>query len=233
MMIVDDDLMMREVLTLLAADEGIQVDAFESGEAALEALDHSDVPVPDVVLADMQMPGVSGDSLARLLRVACGPATRILAMSGSLVPAGRTTAFDGFLMKPFSLEDVLRTIADTAATPTPTTDESEVLNRKIFDSFAQGMPVEQLRKLYEMSLNDADRRIELMREALAVDDDDAYRRAAHTIKGSCGMVGAVELARLASVMEESGPLTVDKSGPLKQFLSASSRLRRILDALSK
>ena len=235
-MIVDDDLLMREVLTLLAADEGLEVDAFETGESALEALDRRDIAVPDFVLTDMQMPGISGDSLARLLRVACGPATRLLAMSGSIVPAGRTGAFDGFLLKPFRMRDVFATL-DNAAAPealaAPPADHSNVLNRKIFDVFAHSMPVEQLRKLYTLSLDDADARIELMRKALAADELDAYRRAAHSIKGSCGMVGAVELADLAAKMEEFGPHTVDKSGPLERFLAASFRLRRILDDLYK
>jgi hypothetical protein len=45
------------------------------------------------------------------------------------------------------------------------------------------------------------------------------------------MVGAIELAKLAGAMEERGPQAVDDVDPLQQFLSASARLRRILDAL--
>jgi HPt (histidine-containing phosphotransfer) domain-containing protein len=74
-----------------------------------------------------------------------------------------------------------------------------------------------------------------MRAALDAGDDDAYKRAAHSIKGGCGMVGALELARLAAWMEEYGWQDVDGSVPpwqrLDDFLSASARLRRILDAL--
>jgi len=233
LMIVDDDVMTREVLALLAADAGFEADAFESGEFALEALDGSSTAIPEVILTDMQMPGVSGDSLARLLRVACGPATRIFAMSGTTVAADRTSAFDGFLLKPFSMEDVLAALDHAAAIPASATEDSEILSRKIYDSLAKTMSAEQLRQLYKLSLDDADARIEVMRKALAADDPDAYRRAAHSIKGGCGMVGAVELAGLASEMEQFGPQTVDDIGPLEQFLSASARLRRILDALSK
>jgi CheY-like chemotaxis protein len=231
-MIVDDDLMSREVLALLAAEVGFDVHAFETGESALEALDHSSAPIPHVVLADMQMPGVSGDSLARLIRSACGPATRIFAMSGTRVPPDRVGAFDGFLLKPFTMDDVQAALdhspAPAAAEPV---DDSSVLNRKVFDSFTLSLAPEQLRKLYNLSLDDADARIELMRKALLADDPETYRQAAHSIKGGCGMVGAVELANLASIMEESGPQAVDNSGPLEQFLAASARLRRILDAL--
>jgi CheY-like chemotaxis protein/HPt (histidine-containing phosphotransfer) domain-containing protein len=233
--IVDDDLMSREVLTLLAEDAGFEVTAFERGEEALDWLAAPGTVPPDAVLTDMQMPGVSGDKLAILLRDACGAATRLLAMSGSPVPAWRIAAFDGFLLKPFSMDDV-RALVDGATADSAAdvdAESSEVLNRSIYDSFAQTMPSEQLRKLYAMSIDDADARIETMREALEAGDEDAYKRAAHSIKGGCGLVGAAELARLASTMEELGPQIVDKSVPLSEFLTASARLRRILDALQR
>lgn len=234
LLIIDDDLMSREVLALLAAEAGFDVDASATGESALETLGSGRASVPDVVLADMRMPGISGDSLGKLLRVACGPATRLFAMSGTAVPADQTRAFDGFLLKPFAMEDVLAALDHSvaaSAAPIPPAEHSEILSPAIYSSLARSMSTEQLRKLYDLSLDDAEARIDGMRQALASDDPDAYRRAAHSIKGGCGMVGAVELAGLASAMEELGPETVDKEGPLQQFLSASARLRRILDAL--
>jgi len=221
---------------MLAEEAGFDITTFETGEAALESLTKAGAHLPDVVLADMQMPGISGESFARLLRSACGTGTTLLAMSGTSVPAERTSAFDGFLLKPFSMKDVLAAVDHVAAPPavvSATTEYSDVLNRAIYDSFAQSMPAQQLRQLYDMSLDDADARIEVMRNALASNDPDAYRRAAHSIKGGCGMVGAVELARMASDMEELGPRAIDDIDPLQQFLSASIRLRRILNALSK
>lgn len=232
-MIVDDDMMVREVLTLLAADAGFEVASFEDGESALESIAADDAACPSIVLVDMQMPGISGDSFARLLRKACGAATKVLAMSGTAVSADRTTAFDGFLLKPFSIDDVLAAPESAPQAAAPVAEADTALNRTIYDSFANGMPATQIKQLYAMSLDDADARIGLMDKAVDDDDQDAYRRAAHSIKGGCGMVGATELAKLASTMEEEGFSTVDNKGPLKQFLAASARLRRILDALQE
>ena len=54
------------------------------------------------------------------------------------------------------------------------------------------------------------------------------------MKGGCGMVGAVELARLAAFMEQEGMPKVHSKVPFLEFLEASGRLRgmlrRILDA---
>jgi CheY-like chemotaxis protein len=237
LLIIDDDQLTREVLSLLAAEAGFEVSAYESGESALEALAEANAAKPGAVLADMQMSGVSGDSLARLLRSACGPATVLLAMSGTAVPAERLQAFDGFLLKPFSIDDLRAALGARTADPpgepahrSEAGDPAAALNPDIFRALSESMPAKQLRALYDMSLDDANRRIRLMREAVAAGDADAYRRGAHSIKGGCGMVGALELARLAGRMEESGPEAIDNIGAFDEFLAASERLRRILDA---
>lgn len=235
-MLIDDDLMTRQVLTLLGVDAGFDVVAFASGEAALEALAASGEIAPYGVLSDMQMPGICGDALAEKLRRLCGAGTTLLAMSGSPVAPERITVFQGFLLKPFSMDDIIAKLEQTGPPPpesSPSDDYSGALRRSIYDSFANGMPQDQLRKLYALSLDDADARVELMRKALEIDDADAYRREAHSIKGGCGMVGAVELADLAGKMEDLGPQTVDNIGPLEQFLAASARLRRILSTLQQ
>jgi CheY-like chemotaxis protein len=231
LLIVDDDQLSREVLALLAAEAGFEVESYESGEAALEALAAVSALIPDVVLADMQMPGISGDSFGRLLRAACGPATVLLAMSGTGVTAERTGAFDRFLLKPFSMDDVCAVLDKQGQSTATEPDSTVLLNESILASFSQSMSPGQVRQLYSMCLGDAETRVETMRKAAEAGDAEAYRRAAHAIKGSCGMVGALELARLAAAMEENGPETVDSSVTLEEFLSASLRLRRILDAL--
>jgi CheY-like chemotaxis protein/HPt (histidine-containing phosphotransfer) domain-containing protein len=104
-LVVDDDPMSRELLAALLEAEGYAVESADSGEAAL-ALLRREAFSPNLVLADMQMPGTTGARLARELRRTCGPATLLLAMSGSQ-PAARAIAhFDGFLLKPFRMQEI-------------------------------------------------------------------------------------------------------------------------------
>jgi CheY-like chemotaxis protein len=104
-LVIDDDPMSRELLAILLEGEGYAVESADSGESALDLLSRSD-PAPDLVLADVQLPGIGGAPLARKLRRACGPVTRLLAMSGSEPPAKTISLFDGFLLKPFKMEQV-------------------------------------------------------------------------------------------------------------------------------
>ncbi len=232
LILIDDDMLTREVLTLLAEEDGFDVAAYESGEEALEALARAGCLQPHAILSDMQMDGISGNSLARRLRSACGPGAAILAMSGSEVPPELVESFDGFLLKPFSIDDLRAAIEGKASGPAQAPASTQPLNPDVYNAFRTSMSHEQLAQLYAMSLDDADRRIGLMRQALRDGDDGAYRRAAHAIKGGCGMVGAQELAAIAARMEESGPEAIDNIGAFDEFLAASERLRRILDAQS-
>ena len=104
-LVIDDDAMSRELLGLLLESEGHAVDSTDSGAAALALLARGGA-APDLVLADIQMPGATGSRLAGQLRRACPTTTLLLAMSGSQPPRKTISRFDGFLLKPFGMREV-------------------------------------------------------------------------------------------------------------------------------
>jgi CheY-like chemotaxis protein len=227
-LIVDDDELSREVLALLANDAGYEVDAVDSGDAALEQVQRVR---PDVVLTDIQMPGTAGDELAQQLRGLCGAGTLLLAMSGSELEEGVGQEFDGFLLKPFTMETLTAAIDGglIRVEDRPASADGVVLDEGVYAKLAGSMKGSQLEELYALCRKDAEIRLERMRLAASTGDDAAYRKEAHALKGGCGMVGAVELQRLATSMEERG-LRDDDVATLEEFVAASERLRRILVA---
>jgi CheY-like chemotaxis protein len=230
-LVVDDDEVSREVLSLVLEDAGYAVETIDSGDGALLLLKDVSHALPGVVLVDMQMPGTGGSNLARQLRGACDAGTLLLAMSGSRPEGDAALAYDAFLLKPFSVEQFAGAVAGGSFAASRG-ESAGVLNDSIYRKLADSMPPSKLEKLYAMCLNDAEKRIAEMRRTAARQDDATYRREAHAVKGGCGMVGATELQTLASTMESNG-IEANHVASLDEFLLASKRLRRILVARNR
>ncbi len=229
-LVVDDDALSREVLALLLNSAGYAAEAVDSGDSALRHLQTTRL-LPDVVLADLQMPGTTGDELARQLRDLCGPATTLLAMSATRPDDGSDPEFNGFLQKPFTMETFASAISGGAARTAngPHGANAADLDETVYRQLAGSMRPSQLEQLYALCLMDAEKRLAKMRLAASNGDDVTYRREAHAIKGGCGMVGALGLQTLATSMEERG-LSDDHVASLNEFIVAYERLRGMLVA---
>lgn len=104
-LLVDDDDEVREILAETLEDFGYRVIGVSSGEEALLCLDHDDMP--DMIISDIRMPGMSGLELAERVR-ARGGCMKLLLISGYFLPQQIS---ERFLRKPFhrhELESAVR-----------------------------------------------------------------------------------------------------------------------------
>jgi CheY-like chemotaxis protein len=108
LLIVDDEPSIRMSLSYVLAEIGYRVRTAEDGVSALNAISDE---APDILLSDLNMPGMSGFELLSRVRHQF-PATHTIAMSGSFcgteVPSG--VAADAFYQKGSSLGSLLRMI---------------------------------------------------------------------------------------------------------------------------
>ena len=230
-LVVEDDEVSREVFSLLLKGQGYIAKTVDSGDAALKHLSETQDALPEVILVDIQMPGTMGTELARQLRAIGETQTMLLAMSGSKPEETVRQAFDGFLLKPFTMEKLATAIAGGSAEATGAVRQHvTALDEAVYDKLVESLRKEQLEQFYALCLTDAKKRIVVMRQAASEGDDAAYRREAHAIKGSCGMVGAVELQRLATSMEDQGIGVTTHVISLDEFILACERLHGILVA---
>lgn len=111
LLLVDDHTLFRTGLRLIVQDHPAVQTIHEAGTVA-EACGLK-LDAADLVLLDIQMPGMSGLDGLRLLRQAC-PRARIVLVSASVAPdaihEARVRGADGFLPKSASAEDILDAI---------------------------------------------------------------------------------------------------------------------------
>jgi len=114
-LIVDDELLIRESLADALAGSGYETLTAAEGEEALELYDSHDVAA---IVTDMYMGGSDGFVLINALR-SRGETVPIIVMSGGQPELAKTLGADATLTKPFrprQLETLLETLLDRAAT---------------------------------------------------------------------------------------------------------------------
>jgi DNA-binding NtrC family response regulator len=115
-MLIDDDALVREVLSDTLSEEGIEVHGLASAEDAVILLGAGQVP--DVLVTDIDLgAGLSGLDLAGIVRER-HPAAEVILISGS-APETRYAGLGRrlrFLQKPFAPATLAAAIRSAAAT---------------------------------------------------------------------------------------------------------------------
>jgi CheY-like chemotaxis protein len=119
LLLADDSVTIQRVIELTFADEDVRVIAVSTGEQAIAAMA---AETPDIVLADVDMPGISGYEVARFIRATPHLAhARILLLAGAFEPVDRDRAeevgTDGVLVKPFEPQQLIARVRELLALP--------------------------------------------------------------------------------------------------------------------
>ncbi|MEY4103182.1 MAG: hypothetical protein RL461_384 [Planctomycetota bacterium] len=103
------------LLAALLRKAGATVTVATDGAAAIEAIEHSGIDGFEVVLMDLQMPGVDGYEACRRLRL-LGVVAPIIALTGNAFEADRerclSSGFDQYAVKPIPREQLLQLCED-------------------------------------------------------------------------------------------------------------------------
>jgi signal transduction histidine kinase/CheY-like chemotaxis protein/HPt (histidine-containing phosphotransfer) domain-containing protein len=215
-LIVEDNIVNQRVALGILERLGYRADVVGTGAEAVEAVA---LRPYDLVLLDCQMPVMDGYEAAARIRRAEPPGRRIplIALTADAGAADRERCMaagrDDHIAKPLDRaqqRDVLRRwLAEAAgsapeprlADPTPAAPEADGL----FDPSQLGAIVgddrSAMRRYLDLYVTAGTDLVLRAAAAVAARDAAAIRQVAHSLRGSSGNVGAVEVARLATVLE--------------------------------
>lgn len=117
LLIVDDEEDLLEALSQILEEEGYEIQMASSSEVALQLLEADSTYKPDLILADMVMPGITGLQLMQVLRERpeyAGIPFLFISATSTEEMEKRLRKMENarFLRKPFQIDELCTTVAD-------------------------------------------------------------------------------------------------------------------------
>jgi CheY-like chemotaxis protein len=118
-LLADDSVTIQKVVELTFMDDDYRVTAVSTGDEAVARLDPAPSgqgeELPDLVIADVHMPGLNGYQVCRRVKAA-RPGTPVLLLVGTFEPFSKeelaACGADGVLKKPFDSQELLRQVEE-------------------------------------------------------------------------------------------------------------------------
>ncbi len=218
-LVVDDGDANRELVTLVLEEAGLQVDGAENGQVGVDKA----LQTPfDVILMDMQMPVIDGQTATRHLRHQ-GLQVPIIALTAHAMKGFEqeimAAGCSGYLTKPIDIDGLLQVLADllggqrtsydaTADEPSltahpmatdPMPDEPAAADAPIESRLAANP---RFRPIVEKFVTRLDEQLKTMAVAWENRDLDELADLAHWLKGAGGTVGFDDFTEPASNLEQ-------------------------------
>lgn len=217
-LVVEDNATNQAVAKAMLRKLGIEPRIEENGLDALVAVSTADF---DLVLMDVQMPGMDGLEAARAIRAMPEPKSRVPIVAVTANAYGedaancRAAGMNGHIGKPFSREDMAIAIAtalgfmadegDRAAAPAGVQAEGaeRVIDWDMIEAFRADAGDETLCAVLETFIADTEAKLTELTELARTGENGALaKRIAHSLKSASANAGATAFSVIARRMED-------------------------------
>lgn len=118
-LICDDDEGILEIVKIILTDQNYEITALSNSDKVIDEVKSGK---PDLVLLDLWMPGIGGDELTRQLKNDTETETIPVVISSAskdTAEIAKDIGADGFILKPFDIEDLEKMVAKHLKKVTP------------------------------------------------------------------------------------------------------------------
>ncbi len=226
LLVAEDNEINQKLVSSILGRLGYQAEMAKNGLEALRILHEKPF---DVVLMDIQMPEMDGETATTHIRRDFPPALqpRVIAMTANALTGDRerylAVGMDDYLSKPIKIDELVRILleshplgaAPSASSPansgvekgcsTPAQPSACTFDISLLREFSEMMGengVDLAKDLLRMYRKNSLDLIDSLQQTLDKHNLPDLHRTAHTLKGNSGQVGAVRLANMCCTLEQ-------------------------------
>ncbi len=227
-LVVDDNSVNQKLAVGLLARRNCDIKTARSGSEVLATLEKNDF---DVVLMDVQMPGMDGLQTTAAIRQKEQGTDRhlpIIAVTAHAMKGDRerclAAGMDGYITKPISARELFKVIDQLVPQPVPDDEPAKAVldEQSLRDRVDSDETL--LCGLIEVFQKDLPRLVNELREAVSDKDPRALEHAAHALKGAIAIFSARTACDTAAALENMG-----RDGEIS---GASELFSRLTDEIS-
>ena len=235
-LLVEDIEINQELVQAILETAGHEVDVVSNGEDAIAAVQ---AKIYDLVLMDIQMPGMDGITATKRIRALEQPAshTLIVAMTANVLPQQIRTFIEAgindHIGKPVKRDDLLARLSlwlPEKSSVSPSKEENSQagtsFHEDCFRSFRDTIGADRI----DLWLSRFD---EQLKSAFASEnpqaaDREQVARSAHALTSQAALLGFPELAELCTLLEQACIGGNDFSAPLEMVRRAAQDARKVI-----
>lgn len=207
-LVVDDNLINREVAREILKKSGCKVELAESGEKAIELVQKNSF---DIILMDIQMPGMDGIKTTKEIRsLGLIKMPKIIAMTAYAMKEDKDRflklGMDDYLAKPIRATALIDKVLDHSSNKNESHEEElrvsfSVINIEVVKQLKKYGGEEILDSVYDDFEEETSIQLKECSSYIANKDWDGLKKVMHTLKGTAGTLGIDKVAQTAKELE--------------------------------
>jgi len=238
--LIDDDQTLLEMTTTVLLSAGFEVHSFNDPVKAVESFRKG---CADLLITDIQMPGMVGFEVVELIREKNGGEIKAIAISGSERDERAYAGFTAFIQKPFNPQTFIKLVSlqlcdsqkgrkeEAEALVSPNNHQNEY-NLEQIAAFADG-DAESLKQILVSFINTGKQNAVLLRQYLIDENDRAISDLSHKMLPLYRQLEANEIVELLSNLEHKDPEQIFNRQDYSNGKSALDKICSLLDTIQK